>query len=465
MPASAGLQTNVTTWLVMVGLAACWVISVRLVPGWKQHGWPALLTTLYGFVWLGFGLDIVLRFLMLAYNAVEWGNDSSRLVALPVEAVNATLAYCGGFWLLVSAAYALTSRRPTAGPLGLTRIFTLDLAYAAAIPTAVLCSALFYLTDTPDRVPLVLLTPLATVAGLYIIPAAIVWWDHFRQPGPWWRIGSLHLLVLLPAVVNGWLSPYRENLTPVFLIPLIAALFAGRRPVLAKAVPLAVVCFLALTSLVGSYRQIKWENTRPEEVASEMRSAGVVEWFTGDFGRRMARFHSFDSFLLTMHLVPMAQPYSGRNVLVSAFVRGFVPRLVDSSKEAADAGQKFGASIWAYDDPKARDHSGAAIAPSMPGNLYDAGGVLYLALGALIWGAVLGLVDGWKAHLPGFGAAALTALVATHCAMSIERDFDHEVAGLIQMLLVVIVVSGVIALARRRTGNLSFGLGPGLERG
>ena len=112
----------------------------------------------------------------------------------------------------------------------------------------------------------------------------------------------------------------------------------------------------------------------------------------------------------------------------------------------------------------ARDHGGAAIAPSMPGDLYDAGGVLYLALGALIWGGVLGLVDGWKAHLPGFGAAALMALVATHCAMSIERDFDHEVTGLIQMLLVVIVVSGVIALARRRSTNLSLGLGPGLER-
>ncbi len=414
-------------------------------------------------MWLGFGLDIVLRFLMLSYNAVEWASDNSRLVALPVETVNATLAYCAGFWLLLSAGYALTLHRPTAGPLRLTRVFTLDLAYTAAIPTAVLCSLLFYIIDTPNRVPLALVTPLAAVALLYIVPATAVWWDHFRQPGPWWWIGSVHLVVLLPALVNGWLSPYRENLTPLFLIPLIAALFAGRRPPLRTAVPVGVLCFLVLTTLVGSYRQIKWENTRPEEVASEMRSAGVVEWFTGDFGRRMARFHSFDSLLLTIHLVPNAQPYSGRNVLVSPFIRGFVPRLVNSSKGAADAGEKFGTNIWAFDDPKTRDHSGAAIAPSMPGDLYDAGGVLYLALGALIWGAVLGLVDGWKAHLPGFGAAALMALVATHCAMSVERDFDHEVAGLIQMLLVVIVVSGVIALARRRSANISLGLGPGLE--
>ncbi|MGA3195731.1 MAG: hypothetical protein ABSD39_12075 [Terriglobales bacterium] len=465
MPASAGLQTNLMTWLVMTALAACWAISVRLTPGWKQEGWPALLKSVYGFVWLGFGLDIVLRFLMLSYNAVEWGNDTSRLVALPVETVNYTLAYCGAFWLLLATGYAVALRRPTAGPLRLTRVFTLDLVYGSAVPAALLFSLLFYLTDVPDRVPVVLLTPLGVLAGLYMIPATIVWWDHFARPGPWWRISSLHVIVLLPAFVNGWLSPYRENFTPLFLIPLVAALFAGRRPVLAKAVPVGLACFLVLSTLVGSYRQIKWENTRPEEVASEVRSAGLLEWFTGDFGRRMARFHSFDSFLLTMHLVPNAQPYSGRDVLVRPFIHGFVPRLLNSSKEAADAGEKFGANIWAYDDPKARDHGGAAIAPSMPGDLYDAGGVLYLALGALMWGAVLGLVDGWKSHLPGFVAAALTALMATHCAMSIERDFDHEVAGLIQMLLVVLVVSGVIALSRRRETEFSLGFDPGLERG
>ncbi len=61
---------------------------------------------------------------------------------------------------------------------------------------------------------------------------------------------------------------------------------------------------------------------------------------------------------------------------------------------------------------------------------------------------------------PVFCAAALTALMATHCAMSIERDFDHEVAGLIQMFLVVIVIAGVIALARRRTADLHLGLIP-----
>ena len=66
------------------GMTACWMLSVRLVPGWKRDGWRALLKSVYGFVWLDFGLDIVLRFSMLAYNAVEWGNGTLRLVAQPI---------------------------------------------------------------------------------------------------------------------------------------------------------------------------------------------------------------------------------------------------------------------------------------------------------------------------------------------------------------------------------------------
>ncbi len=156
---------------------------------------------------------------------------------------------------------------------------------------------------------------------------------------------------------------------------------------------------------------------------------------------RMHRFHAFDSMLLTVALVPRLEPYSGRNVLVSPFVRGVVPRFIYSGKGGADAGMNFGPRIWAFDDPAARENSGASIAPSMPGDLYDAGGVLYIALGALIWGTLLGLVDGWKGHLPPFCGAAITVLVATQCAMSVERDFDNSIATFIQTLLVFVLVS------------------------
>jgi len=80
----------------------------------------------------------------------------------------------------------------------------------------------------------------------------------------------------------------------------------------------------------------------------------------------------------------------------------------------------------------------------------------------LIWGSVLGLVDGWKAHLPVYCAAATTALVATHCAMSVERDFDHSVAALLQIFLLFIVTAALIAMASRR--DFALGFDPTLER-
>jgi len=283
-----------------------------------------------------------------------------------------------------------------------------------------------------------------------MVPAVIVWWDHFRRPGAKWQIAGVHAIALLPALVRGWVSPYRENLAPIVLIPLIAAIFAGRRPALRKMVPTSLICLLVMSSLVSSYRRIKWENVRPEEVLGELREGGVSGWLAGTSDEPVRRFHAFDSMLLTVRLVPALQPYSGRNLLLAPFIRGFIPRFVYSGKSGADAGINFGTRIWAFDNPAARERSGAAIAPSMPGDLYDAGGLLYIALGGLIWGSLLGLVDGWKDHLPEFCAAAVTVLVATQCAMSVERDFDNSLSTLIQTLLVCVLIAGVMALGRRR---------------
>jgi hypothetical protein len=463
MPGFDGLQTNFITWLILVGTTAGWMISVRLVPGLAREGWPSVLKSLYGLVWLGFGLDILMRFLMLSYNAVEWGNGTPRLVAQTADTVNTTLAYCGLFWVLVALAYAFAVRRRGAGPLGIARMFTLDFAYTAAIPVALLASAVFYLTEGHSRLPLAWITPLELLAALYMVPAAIVWWDHFRQPGPKWRIGSVHLIVLLPALVRGYCSPYRENLAPILLIPLIAAIFAGRRPALWKVVPVGLVCLFVLSSVVSSYRRIKWENVRPEEVAHEFRQASWGDWVSGTWAEPMHRFHGFDSMLLTVALVPAMEPHSGRNVLVAPILRGFVPRFIYSRKGAADAGMNFGTRIWAYDDPAARENSGASIAPSMPGDLYDAGGVLYVALGALIFGSLLGLVDGWKAHLPEFCGVAITVLVATQCAMSVERDFDNSLATIIQTLLVFVFSAALIALARSRNADFALGFDRTME--
>ena len=55
-------------------------------------------------------------------------------------------------------------------------------------------------------------------------------------------------------------------------------------------------------------------------------------------------------------------------------------------------------------------------------------------------------------------------LVATQCAMSVERDFDNSIATFIQTLLVFVLVGGLLALARRGSADFSHGLNPSLER-
>ena len=188
-------------------------------------------------------------------------------------------------------------------------------------------------------------------------------------------------------------------------------------------------------------------------------------WLTVASDEPTHRFHGFDSLLLTVALVPSLEPYSERNVLLSPLVRGVVPRFLYSGKSGADAGIDFGSRIWAFDDPAARENSGASIAPSMPGDLYDAGGVLYIALGgAHLWDAPGpgGWMEGPSARR--FPAAAITVLVATQCAMSVERDFDNSIATLIQTLLVFVLVAGVVALARRGSTDYSLGFNPSLER-
>jgi hypothetical protein len=345
----------------------------------------------------------------------------------------------------------------------MARAFTVELAYAAAIPVTLLASLIIYLI-AEERLPLALVTPLGRLTDLYVVVATIVWWHHFSQPGPKWRIGAIHLIVLLPALVRAYCSPYRENLVPIVLIPLIAALFAGKRPSLRKLVLASLVCLFVFSAVVSSYRRIKWDNVRPEEVAYEFRRAGFVDWVSGTWAEPMHRFHGFDSMLMTVALVPAMKPHSGRNVLVAPFLRGFIPRFINGDKEAADSGMNFGRQIWGYSDPIARDHGGASIAPTMPGDLFDAGGVLYIVLGALIWGSILGLVDGWKGHLPDFCGAAIVMLVATQCVMSVERDFNDFVAGFIQTLLVFVLAAGVIMLARRRSPEFEMAFDPTVER-
>jgi hypothetical protein len=49
-------------------------------------------------------------------------------------------------------------------------------------------------------------------------------------------------------------------------------------------------------------------------------------------------------------------------------------------------------------------------------------------------------------------------LLGIQCFMSVERDFDYTVATVIQLLLVLVLATSVVAIAERRGSNLSISL-------
>jgi hypothetical protein len=259
-------------------------------------------------------------------------------------------------------------------------------------------------------------------------------------------------LVLLPAVVRFLVSPFREHLLPVALIPLLAWRCAGK-PLPRRYVVTALVglpLFVLAGNLTEAYRDVLWGGANVshvvESVAGEGETDLVVEpdpgWLVA-----VRRFHGLDSLLLTVDLVPSVFPFRDQPVVADALVRGLVPRVVMPGKALSDRGPEFARTIWAFDSGF---ESGAAIAPSMPGDLYHAGGTATVALGALVWGLVLGLLDRWKDALPPGGRVAVLVLFATQIVPSVERDFVHCLATLLQTLVVLTLVGAALSQLWRR---------------
>ena len=60
--------------------------------------------SLLGLAWAGFGVGIVFRFFMLAYDAAAFSSPSTSLADRPPAVVNLALASAGLFWLCFVAA-------------------------------------------------------------------------------------------------------------------------------------------------------------------------------------------------------------------------------------------------------------------------------------------------------------------------------------------------------------------------
>lgn len=430
-----GLACHPSTWALAAGLVVLWAVTLRLLVLRRGDGWPAIVTSLIGLFWVGFGVNIVLRFLVLAYDSYTFGNVTYRLADLPATTTDLALLLVGLYWLAATAGAAIGGRMRGTGPFGaVDALDNLGRGISRRMLGAI-CATSIVLSAGPIAVPLALITPLGVVGSLWTIPATLEWSDHLRGVRRRGIAGLDRWLLLAPGLVHFFLSPFREHLATLALVPFVALLLTGRRPRLPMVAATVIGLFLAATVVTDLAREVVWGQKPAGEVLEAIATPtdgerpGDAVWVQAS-----RRFHGFDSMLLTVDLVPLVFPFSGRDVIVDGLLRGLVPRALLPDKQASDEGTRFARTIWGY-------HSGveseAAIAPSMAGDLYRAGGSLYVVLGGLVWGIALGVCDAWRRGLAPAGQAAVVVLLTTLVVASVERDFAHSLASLIQLLLVL----------------------------
>jgi hypothetical protein len=436
-------------WTPALGLAltAVWLASLRVLPG-AGMGWRAVPTSLFGWSWVGFGLAFVARFWVLSVDAVTYGDLSERLIALPASTVNEALMLAGLYWVTVSVAFWLM-RAPRLNPLENIGRFVAHGGAAAYDVTVVVAVVAMLLLATGEHVPAALNRPLGLITSLWALAATAAWAISLRPGGE--RFGARRWVYLIPGLLAFFLEPFRERLLLMLLVPLVAALFAGRRLRLSVVCGVFVVFGLASTIAVGWYRQITWEGqTVRESVEVLDPQLWLKEPYHAPWTAVLRRFHSFDSLVFYVNLVPDVVGYeTDRNPLAEVALEGFVPRALYPEKPESRRAMIFSTTLWGYSD---LGHMESNIAPSMAGDLYGAGGWHWVLIGAACWGLLIGALDGWSWQLAPGARAVVVASLALLAAGGIERDFPRAVATLVQN---AIVLAGFAALMVR-----TLGLGP-----
>lgn len=435
-----GLQTSALTWYLAIGLLVFWALSLPLLVRIRA-GWEQVFMNLLGLVWMGFGVGIVIRFFVLTYDAEAFASPSTELVNRLPDVVNLALMNAGLYWICIVGAVVAARLVPIPALLvnGVRR--PEDVARRALVPIAVVSAVCLVISLVPGT-PASLVTPFSLLGSMWVIPATIVWVDFFRGKD----VSRVTLAIALaPGALRAVLSPYREHLLVIALVMIVAAVFAGRRLRLAVVVPVAIVLALLSTIVITTYRQITWMQITPDDALAHV---SLSQWedqpFDAPWTEIMRRFHDFDSLLLTVDLVPDVLPFSDRNMLTEGVTRGLVPRVLDPTKRASDEGLQFQTLIWSYDDDPTREVGTASIAPSMPGSLYEAGGMTEVAAGALLWGLLIAVVERFKSRIPSPMSAGLHVLWATQALASVEHDYAAAFANLIQTLVMLFCVCIVL---------------------
>lgn len=444
------LQINTATWLFFLGSVLLWLCSVTLVRGGRKRlfpEWRDVALSPFGLTWLAFGVLFISRFLTLAWDPVLFRASRLPLWLLPGKALAQTWLYLAIFWGALCVGMAIVVKTvPRRLPSFLTRLELLErpqnipvLDLLAACTMAALLLPLFV------TVPAVLRTPVGHFCSLWVIPLTLAWHRHFAGT----RTGSRRFLYMVPGIVLFVLSPYREHLLSLFLCVALPAIQLKRGLRLPRVIALAAAMLVGSSILLYVYRPVRWQG---EQWAYARKYADWQMWRhrpeRAPWIRLSRRFHGFDSAALTIWLVPEVFPHEDRNLPAELVVSAFLPRALYAGKVHVQRGRLFSTGIWSYGERgETLDGPDAMIAPSMPGDLWAAGGVMMMGIGALCWGALIGLVECWRRGLSAAAGTALVVFLALRILGGLERDFVHSVSTLIQVTVVLLIVLALLPTA------------------
>jgi hypothetical protein len=440
-----GLAHGPFTLVLALGLTGLWLLSLVLLYR-RDRGWRAIPLSLLGWSWIGFGLAFIARFWVLSIDAVNFGDMSERLVVMPPGVIDQALLLSLLYWGSVLVAYRLVPA-PGANPLSASDAAGGRRTVSAFDALAILTVVAMVLEVDTERTPPALVRPLSLIGSLWVVPAASAWFLALRGGRP--RLAVRRWVYLLPGLVSFALEPFRERLLLMLLVPLIAALCAGRRPRLAPLLVVLAIFAIASTLTVSWYRQVAWNG---ESVTASNDYLDPAVWrkdpYYAPWTALLRRFHSFDSLVFHAYLVPDVVPFEDRNPFLDLLLEAFVPRALWPDKPESRRAMIFSVTLWSYGEEERGTE--ANIAPSMAGDLYGVGGWLWVVLGGAAWGAMLGVLDGWRERLSPAGQAIVIAMLALLAAGGIERDFPRAAATLMQATIVLAVTTIVL---RRALGH------------
>lgn len=455
---------QITGWVpIILGLLIIlWAASLWLVKDPRSQtrsSWESVLLSFFGVVWIGFGVDFILRFLLLAYDPDLFQATNLPLTILPPEVLSDTFSYLALFWIFFCLGFLCLAVWITRDP---PRILAdieqlvsprmTPLLDAVAIITTVLIILPFF-----RMVPKALLVPFGRSASLCAVPALISWILYFNGE----EIGTRRFIYLLPLALAYLLSPFRAALFTLILCILIPALQFKKNLSFYKVLIIFIIFLIVSTYVNNIYRAYLWgesdrgsvDQTFSEEWETWKRNPGKSPWVLA-----ADRFHGFDAMALTVYAVPEIFPYSNRNLLYEFMLISFVPRLIMDSKPLEARGREFSTTIWSLGVRGVSYRTSAAIAPSMPGDLYSIHGVLSVILGAFIFGLLVGLLENWLRGSTTTVKCIILPLFWTGVGGSIEEDLVLGVGTLIQYLIVffitLVILKHFMAPATKANRNI-----------